>query len=684
MSTPPAGCPTEETGLGATLFVFDGGLKPENLSQLMGGSSGDVALLPLTSDFLLLESVTKWFENQGAAAITLMDAASTVDTEVGVIRDEISAWASRTGDSQIAGRSLKEWFYLPNYRLSTWWLSLVAEKNSLKTRAYLQLAQLRALEKLLRGGTYTRLLTALSDETLDQATALLARAQNISHTRQTFTAGASGRDTWQRRLHRSGWSGKLMLGFLAWLRLCYQAIYLRHRLGAPKAMGDGLLFVTYFPAYEAKAAQTGVFRNRYTGDLQDLLDRLNIPVGWLLMYVPINGASFRQAVGDALRFRKSGTRLFFPEQFLSPGHLLAVLGLWLRQAWRARRLEQETLAVISAEPPLIPAARSILTDLWRTSFAAPPALLAMAYMVQFRALWQRTPRPDALAYIFEKQGWENALLATRRGLADDVPAIAMQHTVVARDYYHYFASPADTGVSAGDLALPQAEVLAVNGPAVATLLAPCRYRGVREVEALRFGHLAQKMPMVPTADQEVSPMLLVIGSYDREEARAIAHLVHAAFPLAREVAIMLKSHPGTPFEAIYSDLGIDWAACGYQMAQGGVDEFLYRATAVLVGSSAVAVEAAMKGKPIIVPRFADTMVMSPIAGLEGWSAMQACNPYELRQCWMTAKGSGAPSPPPDHGSYWHIETDLKRWAALLRELGLPRINDANTLTEINP
>lgn len=654
---------------GTVLFVFDGGLTPAQLESISDLGGASVSLLPLCSDFPLVESIRLRLLDMGAARVLVLDSAAMVDAEVDIIRESICEWVRCAGEVQVAGKSLTSWFFVERYHLSTWWLSLLAENNSLKTRIHLQLAQLRAIKTILKAGSVGRLVVSLGDKSLAGSLKGLANGETLPFHALVSSLRVSKRERILWLVRRAGWVGEFFLGFLAWLRLCAQATYVRFSLGTSESIDDGMLIATYFPAFESNSACAGIFRNRYTGELQGLLERKQIPVAWLLIYAPLSGIGFRQAVSLAAQFRKQGGRLIFPEQFLSPLRLAEVLVLWLRQAYTAQRFGEESLNHLAAIEPMCAGSQCLLEDLWRASFAGPAALLSVAYMIQFRAMWRQGLRPRGLAYICEMQSWEKALLGSRRGLRDDVPALAIQHTVVAREYYHYFASPLLTAQS-GDLSMPQADILAVNGPAVATLLSSCGYRNLREVEALRYTHLEANRH--PVSSGVVESILLLIGSYDRNEARAMLRLVHAAFPLVREGGVMLKSHPAMPLEGVCDDLGIDWFACGYRVAEGIVDGHLRKATAVVVGSSAVAIEAAILGKPVMVPRFSDAVVMSPIAGLSCYTVMQPCSPEELRQCWenVLAHPVSGPVPPP----YWHLEPDLRRWEALLDELGLPGAN----------
>lgn len=662
---------------GGVLFVFDESLRiGSGLERVLAPERLDsVALYPLTSDFTLISEVEAWLTGHGAGPVRRLDAVADVDAQVRQVREGIADWAHRVGNETVEHRSAKEWFYIDRYRVSTWWLGLLAEKNTLKTRAFLHVAQIRALDTVLRAQRFAVMVIALAEPTVEDALRMLARREGMRISALSAgPIGSFGRRV-TIRIENAGWVGAAAIGAASWLRLVAKWAAARLSMGSmlPRCAGT-LLFATYFPAFDEASAARGHFVNRYTGPLQALLDRLGLPVTWLLVYVPLHGASFWSALKQARRFRARGALLFFPEQLLTPVSLAQIVFAWLRQIVVARRICHAWNADACALSPLLPECRPIVERLWRISFAGPTGLHGLAYLAMFRRLWRQVPRPRAVAYICEMHAWEKALLGTRRGLADGIPAIGVQHTVVARDYFHYFTAPADVRDDDARLGLPHADFLAANGPEPAALLSRCCYPGMREVEALRYTNLGSHPGGTIVAPSVADvPTLLVVGSLDEAETRAMAQLVSAAFEAGNEVCIAMKSHPYTPFRKILDAANIDWRGKGFRLVDGAIIDCLQGATGVLVASSAVAVEAVELGKVVIVPRFADNMVMSPLDGRTYGCVWTVRTPDELRQCWqaiLRQTGSKTVSdrePTQAATRYWHLDPELPRWSRLLKE-----------------
>lgn len=461
----------------------------------------------------------------------------------------------------------------------------------------------------------------------------------------------------------------------AWLRLNLFACFARVALGRPAPVTNRLCGVSYFPAFDKEAASSGRYVNRYTGPLQDLLDRLGVGVTWLLIWAPLDGARYRDSLRLVRRFRAVGASMFMAEAFWGARAAAWAFAEWLRLAWLSTRLRAAGDAIPLTASPLIAACRPIVNELWHESFVGPNAMKAVCFAALFRGAWPKMPSLSACVYISEMHAWEKALNATLAGA--QVTRIAFQHTAVSRNYFHYFHSAAETRTSGAADSLPLPDVMAANGRLTCAALAACGYPGLTEVESLRYIGLdaALREPRQRTD----RPTLLVAGSLDRAESLALARLVHQAFPDRAAMDIVFKAHPYTPFEGVLDELGVDAEACGYVMGKGAIGEHLRRAWAVVVPSSAVAVEALAYGCPVIVPVFADSMLMNPLAEFPQ-VCQKVSDPRQLRESWQRIAGDR------DDGQgearrefvreYWHLDADLPRWTALLNRVAGTAVHPA--------
>lgn len=645
------------------LLVYDGTTRPDRLARLRRHPGAAVTTLALTSDFALTERIEGVLQGAGCRSVERLDAAALVDRQVDRLRAGICEWSRAIGEAPVGGRRLREHLMLRGLPLSAWWLGLLSEKNTLKTDAFLRIAQALAADELMHGERFDELIVGVAD------TALCRSLEGIAR-RRAVPARRLGRG-WRGPLagSRRGAGSALLaaLAILAWLRLAVFALRARIALGRAAPAPARLCFVSYFPAFDGAAAAQGRYLNRYTGPLQDLLGRRGIGVTWLLVWAPLQGARFGDSLKQVRHFRAAGASLFLAEEFWTLRAAAWALGEWLRIAWLSARLRPAGEDSALGAAPVGAACRPIVEELWRASFVGPDAMKAICFAALFRSAWPRLQGLAACAYICEMHAWEKALNASLAGTA--VATVAFQHTAVSRNYFHYFHSPAETRRPAGADALPLPGVMAANGRLTRAALASSGYPGLAEVESLRYIGLGAVLR--EARQRAARPTLLVAGALDRRESLALARLVHQAFPAGATMHIVFKAHPYTPFESVFAELGVDPAACGYTLGEGGIGEQLGRAWAVVVPSSAVAIEALAYGCPVIVPVFADSMLMNPLA-----EHPQRCHkvgdPAQLRDAWsrIVAGGEDA-SDEAARGfvrDYWHLDPALPRWSELLDRL----------------
>ncbi len=645
------------------LFVYDGAVRTDLLAGLWRQPRSAVVTLALTSDFKLGETVEDALRAAGCAQVLRLDAAALVDRQVDRLRTGICEWSRAIGEAAVRGRSLREQLMLRGMPLSAWWLGLLSEKNTLKTDAYLRIAQVLAAEELMHEEGFDALVVGVGDNALRSSLEELARQRAVP----SRCLARRWRATIFGTLWRTGTTMQAAMAVLAWMRLCLFAIWARARLGRPRPESAPLCFVTYFPAFDGEAARHGRYRNRYTGPLQDRLDRMGLRATWLLIWAPLQGARFRDALRLVRRFRASGNGLFLVEEFWSARAAVWAFVEWLRIARRSVRLRPDGAQSVLTAAPLTPACLPIVEELWRVSFLGPNAMKAICFAAMFREAWPHMPALRACAYISEMHAWEKALNASFG--SSPVATLAFQHTAVSQNYFHYFHSPTETRRPAGADSLPLPSVMAANGRLTRAALDTSGYPGLTEVESLRYIGLDALLRQPRQRAQR--PVLLVAGSLDRTESLALVRLVRHAFPDGDAMEIVFKAHPYTPFEGIFSELGVDACRCGYTIGEGGIGDQLRRAWAAVVPSSAVAVEALAYGCPVIVPVFADSMLLNPLAEYPDY-CHRVSDPRQLREVWKSLADAGedgaADSRREFVRDYWHLDPDLPRWSALLDRL----------------
>ncbi|TAM37177.1 hypothetical protein EPN54_05255 [bacterium] len=648
------------------LLVFDKHIKLNSLCRLKRYDRVD--LFPLTSDYKLIQQVKDTLESQGLASLVILNSPVLINEQVYYLRDRLSSWSAEIGRSKIKNRSLEDWLVLPWLNVSTWWFSYISEKNTLKTDFFFRIAQIRAVESLLVNKMYSACAVSLSDYGIRRAFESLGKNLNM---RFVFLArsGLSIKEAVFNILGRLKLL-ELSSGIATLFRFYSRGCLLRQRLGDFKKRlppEGSSLFVTYFPSFDKEAALKGVFKNKYFLPLQDKLEDKGKAICWVFIYVPMEGINFRSSISLTRDFIKNGENIFFLEEFISFSDVIKGLYLWALQVITSSFLFPAVRKKCISEP-LSSWAAPLVKPLWRKSFSGRPGMEGILYAIIFNKLFKKVPGLKDCLYFSEMQAWEKALNSAKHNQRPALRTIGFQHTCVSRNYLSYFYDLEEITDRDGKGALPLPDILACNGELMSKLLADSGYKNLEIVEALRHLHL-KKIISNPLPFKQKEPVLLVIGSIDAKESVSLLNFVYASFGrCCDKPAIWFKGHPAMPFEKAFKEARIDPSDTDYIIKEGNLAGFLGQASAILVASSAVSIEALAFGCEIIVPILSDVMLMNPLADFEGY-CHKVSTPGELSSL-MDKIGNGFKL----HDylyykkfieRYWLLDPDLGRWMRLL-------------------
>lgn len=643
-----------------TLLLIDGAVSAEKLSKLLGSSSDEIDLFPLISDWTYWNSLKETF-NRGPRKLRLLPSAELIDHEVARIRERVSEWSRRIGEIPIRGKKLQDYFWIDQEEFSLYWLSLLSEKNPFKTDLFLQMAQLHAVSCQLEERVYDRCILALAPSALSEAFYEMLQKKKIhsvSIARQNaFT------------LPTVFVCATQALG--VFFRLLYWSFIAKKEMGSlPERLpgSEEMLMISYFPYVEEEAALKGVFKNKYGIPLQEKLKEMNIPVVWLLMFVFIEGRSFRKAVELVKRFSNKGEKCFLWEEFLNGSTSFKIFGLWWKQAWKYLNVENELLK----NPALIEGmtdrtSTPIIREALRRSFLGNASMHGIiAYHLFANALKVLPSSLRQCLYYCEMQSWEKALNAAARRYRPQMKRIAFQHNGVSLNFFPYFCDKTEF-LNREETKFPFPDILAGNGKISRNLLSGSYSGNFREVEAVRQIYLANSFR---SHYPKKNPVLLIVGSYSYKETKALLSLVHEAFPISRSFEIWLKGHPSCAMEKILEELNIDSQQAGYKIRTEKLSWQLSEARAVMVPTSTVAIEALAFDCEVIVPKFCDFLCMNPLIGFEDFYH-EVFSPDDLRHQMELIFSTSSLTQKEKEAfvrDYWCLDSSLKKWESLILQL----------------
>lgn len=656
------------------LIVFDDLFDIKQLNKSIKDHPASINLFPLTSNFLTIERIKTELQSFPRVKITELKSAKCINDEVNILQQRIHKWSCSLGNQKIGKKKLKEWLLLPDASGSAWWFGLISEKNSVQDDAFFKIAQINAVKNQIENNNYDVCLFAVSDRKLKKIYMKIARllkknthAIPIESNRVKKSIKIKLLDL----INGMGVLGALFSAGIHWLIWLRDSREARRRLPSLKKRleePNTFLFVTYFPNIDAESAEQGIFRNKYALPLQKKLNELTIPITWMLMPVYYNGHNFKSAMHLAKKFLDNGEKLFVLQEFFTIKIFLKSLAWWMRQTvlsyFLFRLMDKKLLVSDLTHLTSLP----IIKYLWWHSFIGTSGVRGIIFYLTYQEIFKSLPKTRNCLYYCEMQAWEKALITAKNYINPKIKTLAFQHTVVMRNYFNYFYDKSETHRSNKIFDLPLPDILIANGKVTYSLLAESNYPNLYEAEAVRQLYLngIASHALTKTNNQAV---LLVVGSYDKNETKSLISMVFTAFGKSTKFFTLFKGSPVNPMEPIFKELGIDITQTNYKILHEDISELLKLTTVALVANTTVAIEAAVCGCAVVVPIFADTMLMNPI--------VDTCAEYHLastaehlkslvEQEMLNQQTHQSNRTTQLIENYWNIDTNLPLWTKILQ------------------
>lgn len=597
------------------LLVFDGNINFKKLLPFLKPDT-HLHLFPLTSNFLLIDELQQKLKHLTTVQINILDSADLINQEVTRMQTIIHHWSATLANYQIKERALKEWFLYPDRAGSAWWLGMIHEKNTVQESVFFNIAQINAIQKQLASTQFNDCIVSVAENMKRQAILQTARNLQIKHVsiKSLSLYPASIKQRMLTIINQYALLAALLTLFV-WLKDSLLArLHLSNlKIRIMDAKRGTFTFVSYFPNIDETEAKRGIFINKYAKALQEELAKSNIKITWLLMPVFYNGHRFKSSVLFAKRFITHGEHLFLLQEFFNFKCFCKTIVWWLRHALLSERLLKclpvELLLQNLSQQETLPYLRYI----WRHSFIGVSAMRGIIFYLTYQEYFKAMPQMKSCLYFCEMQAWEKALIMAKKKFSSETTTYAFQHTVIVRNFFNYFYAQEDLVQQGNNFDMPLPDFLLANGQLPYQLLKSSHYPNLRECEAIRQLYLNQIQ--FPQSTDKTERLLLVVGSCDRQETKSLISMIYASFPTIAQsgFAICFKGSPVNPMAPLFAELNIDSNACGYEICDGyEIAHLLSKATIACVANTTVAIEAKAFGLEVIVPLFADTMLMNPI------------------------------------------------------------------------
>jgi len=581
-----------------------------------------------------------------------------LETYLPRIRAELMAWVYELGKVKVSLEEIQAWLKAGD-NLSMWWCSLLFEKHPKMLPGLYAALKLRALELLCEEESCGRLHLVSGDAVLCASLERFCRKKGwrFSHS----GAGASQKRNAPLSLTARVYYALPAL-FRAKLRFYHWFWTVKRRLpraATPRPASGTSTIATYFPNIDTKQAQEGRFRSRYWEALHDALapgPGENHRVNWLFIMFPSPQYSLRQCTELVRKFRaekRDGASFHYLEEFLGLRDMLIA-------AWRYMRLYINSLRIQRAVRAHFRLPGSQM-DFW--------PYLGTAYVESFRgwrALERCLQRLACVRYVewcgaqrwtifpMENCPWERMLTQAVHE-AGAGPVYGAQHSTIRLADFRYFDD--QRALRDPQCRSFQPDRVCVNGQGAMDVMLAAGYapEHLEILEALRYMHLAD-------AGQEyardgVKRLLLVTSFFADETDAHLAVLAQTARDGVLEgIWVYIKPHPYLPVEERLARL----------FPQGGAPEIVDRPLGELFvpgtvvwasNSTTAALEAALRGLPVMVQTAENDFDLCPLQDLPGLARIRSS--ADVARALASTASLKLPS------AYLALDPALPRWRKLL-------------------
>jgi len=609
------------------LLIFDAFWDVKKRKEESFQSGDQILLFPLTSNLDLSTRLKERLEVLGCH-VQVLATAALINSAAQRIRDRyIEFIATLPQKIKVGNKNLKEFFAIDEVA-SSWWFSLVAEKNTFKTDFFTRLSQFDAIVRIVESENINQIFLGCQSGKLKSALQLYCRDKGREILLKCLKIHRFS--SLRKQIKESSW--------LSWSKhifhLCFCAIVffikclkirrLVRRHPIKQVVDNHLIFITAFPYFDVSLAKQGVYQDKLFPYLQKELDNNQKSALWAVFYVQNETVSFDEALRYASSFIQNGYQIFLLEQTLTFSKQIWCLWQLFRHGWRFLRVrsalrQQHVWGNYNFFP--------ILEDDWYKSFLGPEGYQALLFYVMFQEFFKRFSGQKIL-YCCEMHAWEKALIFAKQKLKKNAPLFAYQHATVSRMLLNYF-NTFDEIREKKRYDLPQPNKIICNGPIPYDYLLACGWPKTCLVmgEAIRYQGLRVRNPIFNRQKRTI----LVVFSISDEESAAILRASYEAFKEQSSVEVWLKPHPFLEMDKVFDIVGLDKNDCPFFIKEDPIEELLKLVLVVIVGESSVSVEALSFGCEVVVVNVPEWINMSPLAGINGYMIKNVYSALELRQ-----------------------------------------------------
>lgn len=552
------------------------------------------------------------------------------DKNAFLVKDPYIKFISFFADSKIiANQNIKEYFKFPHKKFSAWWFSLIAEKSPLKSNSFSRLAAFFSILDIQKKYDCARVCFDMSDFELSVMLSKHFRGKGVQTSNLRPCSIKS-----KLKLLSAGWH--FIYGLRQLFVFMKNSIIVRATIKGRSQRKNNLkkmnfLLVTYFPSVDQNKIDQNIFVDKYYQPLQSALEKkYKNNIAWLAMYHSFKNYDFKESIKLGRKINDWGNVLFFCEEWFSLWDCF--MSLW---AYFCISLKFYLKKTVISRNFLYPGTDielwPIFKNDWLNSFSGAYLMQGIICYRIFKSSFRFLKKDCAIIYMSEMQAWEKAL-----NIAADESGhkktIAIQHTLLPMLLLNYFNDRNDLLANNTQLGMPKPGYLGCTGRIPEHLFHEMGWGKDKTfiAGAMRFRHIQAGMNQ-KISWQTRKKLVIVALPYMPTEYRELLSYVHEAFKDQTDFKVIVTAHPTCSVRAIIASLGLDFDENIFQTSDNQrSSDILPVARAMVVTESSCALEAIAYQCPVIIPKLAKTVDMSPLTKL---SDLGTCvfSPLELRE-----------------------------------------------------
>lgn len=540
---------------------------------------------------------------------------------------------------------------------SLWWMSMLAEKGTLKSKVPFNCLKLLALNQILIEEKLESVELITNSQPLANSLSAMCTSLNIvfNWTKPLkHIEEFNIKNIWRKLPH-------LIQAPVFLMRNIYAHWSLRKSLDTNWFDGNNtVFFFSYFLNLDRDALNNGKFLSNYWSTLPELIKQSGKKINWIHHFmVSVDVPDTKTGIKYLKEFNEDATNQGqhnFLYSFLTLNTVAKAIALWLSIVFKAsliqRTIDRQVYKI--SKGWLWPLVR----EDWKSSVYGKVAIENIILIYILDKFMSSLPKQQTGLYLCENQGWERAFIHYWKKYGHG-ELIGVAHSAIRYWDLRYYDDP-QVLESKDPLAQPLPDKIALNGPAAFKAFRDANQPMNRfeKVEAIRYQYLGfNKGNNYSGRSISEKKTLLILGDYNSIASHQMLGLLNC-FNQADllEYEIIFKPHPAT-------HISLD----GYKIFSVKEDnahlEKLLPKTDVVIssGNTVASVEAWLLGLPVIIVLDDNSFNLSPLRGEKSIKFVSSRN--ELVKALKKMKSSPRNHIDPE-GFFW-FNSDLLRWQKLL-------------------